>query len=158
MRIVMKNHILFIAMLFISLPSISQKNKIVGKWIIVKETQSRDTVNSQSDFIKEPWDDYNTNKKVLDTRYIDQREDLIENEQNWILIIKREKDYFRGKVEKKLNRKIVYDIANENYWTIVNDSNGTEKKMILKLNKKNNRLLVIDDNLKYIVSEYKRKK
>ena len=149
----MKNFILFISFLFITSPSISQRNKIVGKWILVNEAR-RDSIDMQ--LIKEPWDDYNTKKRVLDTRYIDKREDIIENQEKWILTIKKEKDYFRAKAGKNLNKKITPDLENQIYWTVTTDSKGNENKLMLKLYNNNNTLLIIDPKLKYVVSEFKR--
>lgn len=151
----MKNFILFISFLFITSPSISQINKIVGKWIIVNEAR-RDSIDMQ--LTKEPWDDYNTKKRVLDTRYIDKREDIIENQEKWILTIKKEKDYFRAKAGKNLNKKITPDLENQIYWTVTTDSKGNENKLMLKLYNNNNTLLIIDPKLKYVVSEFKRSK
>lgn len=151
----MKHFILFISFLFVTYPSIAQKNKIVGKWIIVNEAR-RDTIDME--LTKEPWDDYNTNKKVLDTRYIDKREDIIDNQEKWILTIKKEKDYFRAKAGRTLNKKITADLENQIYWTVTTDSKGNENKLMLKLYNNNNTLLIIDPKLKYVVSEFKRSK
>lgn len=151
----MKNFILFISFLFITSPSISQRNKIVGKWILVNEAR-RDSIDMQ--LSNEPWDDYNTKKRVLDTRYIDKREDIIENQEKWILTIKKEKDYFRAKAGKNLNKKITPDLENQIYWTVTTDSKGNENKLMLKLYNNNNTLLIIDPKLKYVVSEFKRSK
>ena len=151
----MKHFILFISFLFVTYPSIAQKNKIVGKWIIVNEAR-RDTIDME--LTKEPWDDYNTNKKVLDTRYIDKREDIIDNQEKWILTIKKEKDYYRAKAGKNLNKIITTELENQTYWTVTTDSKGNENKLMLKLYNNNNTLLIIDPKLKYVVSEFKRSK
>ena len=151
----MKNFILFISFLFITSPSISQRNKIVGKWILVNEAR-RDSIDMQ--LSNEPWDDYNTKKRVLDTRYIDKREEIFDNQEKWILTIKKEKDYFRAKAGKNLNKKITPDLENQIYWTVTTDSKGNENKLMLKLYNNNNTLLIIDPKLKYVVSEFKRSK
>lgn len=151
----MKNFILFISFLFAVHPALAQKNKIVGKWIIVNEAR-RDTIDME--LTKEPWDDYNKNKKVLDTRYIDKREDIVINQRKWILVIKKDNDNFRGKVGNNLNKTIMYDQENQNYWTLTNDAKGNENKLILMLKQNNNTLLVIDEQRNYIVSEFKRAK
>ncbi len=151
----MKHFILFISFLFVAYPSIAQKNKIVGKWIIVNEAR-RDTIDME--LTKEPWDDYNKNKKVLDTRYIDKREDIIDNQEKWILTIKKEKDYYRAKAGKNLNKIITTELENQTYWTVTTDSKGNENKLMLKLYNNNNTLLIIDPKLKYVVSEFKRSK
>ena len=153
----MKNYTLLIGFILLTNPLIAQKNKIIGKWIIVNEAR-RDTIDKESDYKKEPWDEYNTIRKVLDTKYIDRREDIIDNQQKWILTIKKEKDYFRAKSGKNLNKKINYDLENQNYWTVTIDSNGTENKLILQLYNNNNTLQIIDTKRKYIVSEFKRSK
>ena len=151
----MKHFILFISFLFVTSSSIAQSNKIVGKWIIVNQAR-RDTIDMN--LTKEPWDDYNKNKKVLDTRYIDKREDIIDNQEKWILTIKKEKDYFRARAGKNLNKKITSDLESQTYWVDCTDSKGNEIKLMLKLYNNNNTLLIIDPKLKYIVSEFKRSK
>lgn len=151
----MKHFILFISFLFVTNSSIAQSNKIVGKWIIVNQAR-RNTIDMN--LTKEPWDDYNKNKKVLDTRYIDKREDIIDNQEKWILTIKKEKDYFRARAGKNLNKKIKSDLESQTYWVDCTDSKGNETKLMIKLYNNNNTLLIIDPKLKYIVSEFKRSK
>ncbi|WP_432670835.1 hypothetical protein [Flavobacterium sp. SM2513] len=143
----MKQSILFVGALVISLSATAQKDNFSGKWSEKRYTFV-DTTDVGRDLISANYDDYSSGRKVLDRKFIAIQEGFNEN---ILLKITKEKEQYWAMDELGLKYEIHFDSAIKKYYI-------TFKQTLLELkyDVKTKNLYLIDPKEKNTFYEFKR--